>query len=175
MLVGVFLVKRLQGHSKRSFFRLCDEPEPRPGVEPMKSKGSFGHPDSCKAPKWNQWSVGSWCHGISDDWIWLIHSKQTIRFMWCWNEYDTGVHLLFLQCCWMPKWCGLLLLSWIPPKDGTHPQQCIFTSKFRNAERIEVRFLHWMEPGRTARRIDASCGPCRLATLTNMRQMSRDA
>jgi len=26
----------------------CDEPEPRPGVQPMKSKGSFAHPDSCK-------------------------------------------------------------------------------------------------------------------------------
>ena len=26
-----------------------DEPEPHPGVQPMKSAGSVGHPDSCKA------------------------------------------------------------------------------------------------------------------------------
>ena len=30
--------------------RSClDDLEPRPGVQPMKSKGSAGHPDTCKA------------------------------------------------------------------------------------------------------------------------------
>ena len=28
-----------------------DEPEPQPGVQPMKSAGSVGHPDTCKDPR----------------------------------------------------------------------------------------------------------------------------
>ena len=78
-----------------------DEPEPQPGVQPMKSAGSVGHPDTCKA---------MCCH--------------TRACLTPGSLEPPGVHLLFLQCCGLPQRSRLHLLPRVSSKDSFFSTFC---------------------------------------------------